>query len=398
MVAGDCAPVERIASGASTPTADRASSAAMSARLRVAFASASDTALLAGMLVPDFPAHVVAWLDYSCAGASRADGAPARRGSPARSPEATEGAGAWQGSRRAWRELAEGVRVACMRGLQRGRAPLRRLAREHGLAVLAARESAPDVVAAFLRRHRVDVLVACTCPLLPASIIEAPRAASVNVHPSLLPAWRGGAPGFWQLVRGEPRSGVTVHLIDEGIDTGPILAQRAFALRDGMTRREFEDLAFGPAIGAAVLAEALVALADAPAATGARDAGVAGVRTVAGKVQPVGSPTPPARGVSAERLRELLAAGEFGPDEAWRALRYFDGHDGVIAPAGGLRRWHVWRAASYDERACAPAGTLRVERVDGCRWLLHPRGRVRLDERVAPVRVARWFWRALTRR
>lgn len=56
-----------------------------------------------------------------------------------------------------------------------------------------------------------------------------------NLHFSMLPAYRGVATSVWPLVRQEPESGVTLHRIDDGIDTGPIFARRAFPIVDGMT-------------------------------------------------------------------------------------------------------------------------------------------------------------------
>lgn len=51
-----------------------------------------------------------------------------------------------------------------------------------------------------------------------------------NIHPSLLPAYRGGTPEFWHLVDGAEHGGVTLHRIDPGIDTGPIVMQRSFPI------------------------------------------------------------------------------------------------------------------------------------------------------------------------
>lgn len=51
-----------------------------------------------------------------------------------------------------------------------------------------------------------------------------------NIHPSPLPAYRGGTPEFWQLADGAERGGVTMHRIDPGIDTGPIVLQREFKI------------------------------------------------------------------------------------------------------------------------------------------------------------------------
>lgn len=63
--------------------------------------------------------------------------------------------------------------------------------------------------------------------ILPGAVLDAPRMGCVNVHASLLPRWRGAAPIQWSIVRGDSETGVTLMQMDEGMDTGPILAKAA---------------------------------------------------------------------------------------------------------------------------------------------------------------------------
>jgi len=60
--------------------------------------------------------------------------------------------------------------------------------------------------------------------ILTRDVLEVPRLGSVNVHFSLLPRWRGAAPVQRAILEGDERTGVTVMLMDEGMDTGPVLA------------------------------------------------------------------------------------------------------------------------------------------------------------------------------
>jgi methionyl-tRNA formyltransferase len=73
-----------------------------------------------------------------------------------------------------------------------------------------------------------DVLVVVAYGLiLPKAVLEIPPLGCVNVHASLLPRWRGAAPVERALLAGDERTGVTIMQMDEGLDTGPILLQRA---------------------------------------------------------------------------------------------------------------------------------------------------------------------------
>src|SRR5205823_104189 len=85
----------------------------------------------------------------------------------------------------------------------------------------------PDPVkAAALARGDLGVLAYVT-QIVPEPLLHIPRLTSICFHPSLLPRYRGGSAIAWQLIRGETESGVTVFWPDAGIDTGPILLQRA---------------------------------------------------------------------------------------------------------------------------------------------------------------------------
>lgn len=66
--------------------------------------------------------------------------------------------------------------------------------------------------------------------ILPKPILETPRLGCVNVHTSLLPKYRGAAPIQAALLNGDAETGVTIMLMDEGLDTGPILSQRVIPI------------------------------------------------------------------------------------------------------------------------------------------------------------------------
>ena len=71
------------------------------------------------------------------------------------------------------------------------------------------------------------IVVVAYGKILPRAILEMPRLGCVNVHASLLPSYRGAAPINWAIINGEEETGVTTMLMDEGMDTGPMLLKEA---------------------------------------------------------------------------------------------------------------------------------------------------------------------------
>ncbi|MGB9822905.1 methionyl-tRNA formyltransferase [Thermodesulfovibrio sp.] len=68
--------------------------------------------------------------------------------------------------------------------------------------------------------------------ILPKEVLEIPEYGCINLHASLLPKYRGAAPIQWALIKGEKITGVTTMLIDEGLDTGPVLLQKEVPIED----------------------------------------------------------------------------------------------------------------------------------------------------------------------
>lgn len=66
--------------------------------------------------------------------------------------------------------------------------------------------------------------------LLPTAVLALPRFGAINLHPSLLPRYRGRAPVNWAILHGETQLGLTAHFVDEGMDSGDIVGQRVFEL------------------------------------------------------------------------------------------------------------------------------------------------------------------------
>jgi methionyl-tRNA formyltransferase len=120
------------------------------------------------------------------------------------------------------------------RGLELVAPPVKLLAQKLELPILQpAKVNSPDFVA-ILRALGPDALiVAAFGAILKAPLLGLAPWGSINVHASLLPAYRGVAPVQWALIHGRRTVGVTTMLMDEGVDTGPMLAHRALDVNPG---------------------------------------------------------------------------------------------------------------------------------------------------------------------
>ena len=96
--------------------------------------------------------------------------------------------------------------------------------------------------------------------ILTTEILESPRLGCLNVHGSLLPRWRGAAPLQRCIEAGDSVTGVTIILMDEGLDTGPMLAKVSTAITDRTTATELHDQL--AKLGAPLLVGTLKQLAD----------------------------------------------------------------------------------------------------------------------------------------
>lgn len=86
------------------------------------------------------------------------------------------------------------------------------------------------------------IVVACFPWRLPRWLRDPPRLGALNLHPSLLPALRGPEPEFWAIRLGLRETGVTIHVMDGGLDTGPVVLRRPVPIPAEVTLPELETL------------------------------------------------------------------------------------------------------------------------------------------------------------
>lgn len=112
------------------------------------------------------------------------------------------------------------------RGLKLSSSPVKQWAEKHGIRVLQPQRLKESETIESIRSLEPDyIVVASYGRILPPEVLKIPRKSPLNVHPSLLPKYRGAAPVQWTLINGEKETGVTIFEMDEGMDTGRILYQ-----------------------------------------------------------------------------------------------------------------------------------------------------------------------------
>ena len=114
--------------------------------------------------------------------------------------------------------------------------PVKVRALEHGLQVYQPARVREAVCIEKLKEISPDVIVvAAFGQIIPKEILELPRYGCINVHASLLPKYRGAAPIQWAVIDGEKESGVTLMRMDEGLDTGDMIARTVIPLAEDET-------------------------------------------------------------------------------------------------------------------------------------------------------------------
>jgi methionyl-tRNA formyltransferase len=147
------------------------------------------------------------------------------------------------------------------RGQRLAPPPLKPAALARDVRVLQPRRVKEPEAQQALRALAPEVqVVVAFGQILPKSVIEIPPRGTVNVHASLLPRYRGAAPIQWAIVNGEPVTGVTTMLIDEGLDTGPTLLRAETEVAPRETAAELEPRL--ARLGAGLLVETLRRLAE----------------------------------------------------------------------------------------------------------------------------------------
>ncbi|WP_303860075.1 methionyl-tRNA formyltransferase [Alkalibaculum bacchi] len=120
---------------------------------------------------------------------------------------------------------------------------VKELALENNIPILQPNRIKDKEAVNQVKALQPDVIIAVAYgQLLPRELIEFPKYGCINIHASLLPAYRGSAPINWAIIKGEKESGVTTMYMDEGMDTGDIIYQEKVKIEEDMTAGELYDI------------------------------------------------------------------------------------------------------------------------------------------------------------
>ena len=209
------------------------------------------------------------------------------------------------------------------RGMKLMPSPVKQRALAHGLNVAQPDTLKTVELRAPLVEAAPDLLVVVAYGLLlPRAVLDIPRLGCINIHASLLPRWRGAAPIHRAIEAGDARTGITLMQMDEGLDTGPMLAERTVDITADDTTASLHDRL--AATGAQLLIDTLPEL-------------------LAGRIRPV--PQPADGACYAAKIGKAEAALDFRRPavELDRAIRAFNPFPGALMTVDGTPI-KLWRA------------------------------------------------------
>ncbi|MEX0683893.1 MAG: methionyl-tRNA formyltransferase [Dehalococcoidia bacterium] len=244
------------------------------------------------------------------------------------------------------RLVAEGYEVSAVytqpdRPTGRGRKTVppavKTAAAELGLPLYQPPSLRDPAVVAHLRSLAPEVIAAVAYgQLIRPDVLAIPPRGVLNVHPSLLPRWRGASPVAAAILAGDKETGVTIMRMNEGLDSGPIIAQRVTPISaDDTTGALTSALA---EVGAGLLVETLA-------------------RWLAGEIEAV--PQDESQATVCRQLRKSdgIIDWSLPAEDIWRRVRAYNPWPGAHTFLNG-EPFHIWRAQPLAEESVEAPGTV----------------------------------------
>lgn len=184
----------------------------------------------------------------------------------------------------------------------------------------------------WVKNINPDIIVVYSMSqLLKRNIFDIPKYGTINLHPALLPNYRGPFPDFWMYYNTEKKGGVTVHYIDEGEDTGDIIYQEEYDIPLGMKSPDMLDLAIGK-IGTNLLLKALDNIENLPRQKQSKE-----------------SPIPRARNIKVDEHRNIIDWQNWKIERIWHLLRGTELWLNAVEQPKGLHKGQRWLVEDFEK-------------------------------------------------
>ncbi len=211
-------------------------------------------------------------------------------------------------------------------------ASLSHLCCENNLLYASIQKSGHDALHDVLAIWKPDLVITSGCPWVPMQALVTTRYGGVNLHPSLLPAYRGADPLTWQVVDQVEYLGVSVHRLTERYDAGSILAQHKELRPHGAHRQELVQRLEGD-VGYVLLNRIVDRLTNS--------------ENLMEDVQPVSSPTSAATKLTLHAVGSRWALDDLGVECVWDIVKYYDQCPDQWLALKGWRRFLSWKPVSF---------------------------------------------------
>jgi methionyl-tRNA formyltransferase len=215
--------------------------------------------------------------------------------------------------------------------------PVKLAAEELGLRVLQPENLRDPAAVAELRALAPEVIVVVAYgQILRRDVLAIPPRGVLNVHPSLLPRWRGASPIPAAILEGDVQTGVTIMLMDAGMDSGPILSQETHAIDDNDTAASLSQRL--SAVGAELLADTLP-------------------RWLSREIEPAPQDNSQATTCALLHKEDGSIDWRLPATDVWRRVRAYNPWPGAYTSLGG-ELLHIWRAWPLDQESGAEPRTV----------------------------------------
>ena len=145
------------------------------------------------------------------------------------------------------------------RHLELRETPVKKLANKYNIKVFQPEKIKEDYK--DILELNPDIIITCAYgQIIPKDILDYPKYGCINVHASLLPKYRGGAPIHWSIINGDSKTGITIMYMDEGMDTGDIIKEESIDILDSDNLESIHDKL--SVLGTKLLLETLPSIFD----------------------------------------------------------------------------------------------------------------------------------------